>query len=35
MNENNKPNLLIKRTMYPDSSALTFGKSYCKKTLYY
>ena len=31
MNENNKPNLLIKRTMYPDSSALTFGKSYCKK----
>ena len=31
MSENNNSSLLIKRTMYTDSSALTFGKSYCKK----
>ena len=28
--EDKNPNLLIKRTIYPDSSSLTFGKSYCK-----
>lgn len=30
MNENTKDDFLIRRVTYPDSSPLTFGKSYCK-----